>query len=111
VSIDDLLGILEHALVEDSLAGPVNAVGPEAVTGRTFARTMGGVLRRPSFVRTPRLALRLALGEMADEMVLASARVEPRRLLASGYAFRQPTLEEALRHVLGRERTQGGAAG
>ena len=102
ISIDDLIGSIHHALMTDALVGPINAVAPQPVTNREFTNTLGRVLRRPTLVPMPATAARLALGEMADELLLASARVEPRRLLETDYPFRHPQLEQALRHLLGR---------
>ena len=102
ISIDDAAGAIHHAMMTDSLVGPVNAVAPNTVTNREFTKTLGRILRRPTIVPMPAFAARLALGEMADELLLASSRVEPKKLLQSGYNFRQPTLEGALRHLLGR---------
>jgi hypothetical protein len=102
ISIDDAAGAVHHALLTDSLVGPVNAVSPTTVTNAEFTKTLGRVLRRPTVVPMPAFAARLALGEMADSLLLASARVEPKELHRSGYEFRQPTLEIALRHLLGR---------
>jgi NAD dependent epimerase/dehydratase family enzyme len=82
----------------------VNVVAPEPVTNREFTKTLGRVLGRPTVVPVPAFALRLALGgEMADETLLASLRARPGRLEEGGYAFRFPSLEEALRHLLGRK--------
>ncbi len=102
VGLDDTLGAILHALANDTLAGPVNVVAPNPVTNREFARTLGRVLRRPAMLPFPAFAARLLLGQMADELLLASARVTPARLQATGYAFRDPTLEGALRRLLGR---------
>lgn len=102
VSLDDALGAVLHAFGQATLAGPVNVVAPQAVRQRELARTLGRVLGRPALVPLPGLAARVALGEMADALLLASQRVAPQRLLASGYAFRHPELEPALRHLLGR---------
>ncbi len=101
IALDDLVGVIVHALTCDTLAGPVNAVAPHPVTNVEFTRTLGRVLRRPTVLPIPAFAARLALGEMADGLLLASTRVQPARLAASGYAFRYPELEGALRHVLG----------
>jgi uncharacterized protein (TIGR01777 family) len=101
IALDDLVGVIVHALTCDTLAGPVNAVAPHPVTNREFTRTLGRVLRRPTVFRVPAWVARLTFGEMADALLLASARVQPARLAASGYAFRYPELEGALRHVLG----------
>ena len=102
ISIDDAAGAIHHALMTDSLQGPVNAVSPNPVTNREFTKTLGRILHRPTLVPMPAPMARLALGQMADDLLLASARVQPRKLTASGYAFRQPELETCLRHVLGR---------
>lgn len=101
ISIDDAAGAIHHAIMTDDLVGPVNAVAPNPVTNHEFTKTLGRVLRRPTFIPMPAFAARLALGEMADELLLASSRVEPKKLVQSGYDFRQPTLEAALRHLLG----------
>jgi uncharacterized protein len=102
VALDDLLGVIHHLLDRADLEGPVNAAAPEPVTNAVFTKTLGRVLGRPTVAPVPAFALRLALGEMADAALLSSTRVRPERLQASGYRFRFPQLEGALRHVLGR---------
>lgn len=102
IAIDDLLGAILHLLVTEVLQGPVNVVAPRPVTSSEFAATLGRVLGRPARLAMPAFAARLAFGEMADEVLLASARVTPERLVASGYRFRYPELEGALRHLLGK---------
>jgi len=102
IEIDDAVGAIEHLLRIGAVTGPVNLVAPDAVTNIEFTRTLGRVLGRPAVLPVPAFALRLLLGEMADEMLLASTRVRPSRLLESGYRFRHPSLEAALRHALGR---------
>lgn len=101
VSIDDAVGAIYHAILDRRCAGAVNVVAPQAVTNAEFTRTLARVLRRPAWVAVPRFALRAGMGEMADEALLSSARAVPARLAETGYAFREPTLEGALRHVLG----------
>ena len=86
----------------DHLHGPVNAVSPQPVTNRVFTRTLGQVLRRPTPMPMPAAAAHIAFGEMADALLLSSTLVEPTQLLESGYAFRFPTLDGALRHLLGK---------
>jgi uncharacterized protein len=103
ISIDDAVGVIQYALERDTLQGSLNATAPDPVTNRAFTRTLGRVLRRPTPLPVPARALRLVLGEMADETLLASARALPARLLQSGYEFRYPDIEGALRHVLGKE--------
>ena len=100
LALDDAVGIVRHALTNDALAGPVNAVAPEQVTNAGFTRALGRVLRRPTLVPLPAFAARLALGDVADEMLLASLRVVPERLAAGGYLFRHPSLEPALESIL-----------
>jgi uncharacterized protein (TIGR01777 family) len=103
ISMDDVVQAILHVIMTDSLSGPVNAVAANAVTNREFTKTLGRVLSRPTLVPMPAAAARLALGEMANELLLASTRVEPKRLLESGYEFRHAELEPALRHLLGRQ--------
>jgi uncharacterized protein (TIGR01777 family) len=100
IAIDDVIGVVQHALVTDVLRGPVNATAPQAVTNLEFTRALGRVLGRPTIFPLPAFAARIAMGEMADELLLASARVEPWRLVESGYRFKFPEVEPALRHVL-----------
>jgi uncharacterized protein (TIGR01777 family) len=103
IDIDDLVSIVEFCLAEAALAGPVNAVAPRAVTNREFTKTLGHVLKRPTIFPMPAFAARLALGELANELLLASTRVVPKRLQETGFSFRYRELDSALRHVLGRE--------
>jgi uncharacterized protein len=107
ISLDDIAGAYLHALTSDDLHGPVNAVAPNPVTNAEFTATLARVLHRPAVVHVPAFALRLALGEFADEMLFSSIRVHPARLLETGYRFRFPELEPALRHTLGRPGGRG----
>jgi uncharacterized protein (TIGR01777 family) len=102
IALDDIIGAIRHVFERDALRGPVNAVAPAPVTNAEFTRTLGRVLGRPTLVPLPAFAARLALGEMADELLLTSQRVLPARLEATSYTFRHPTLEGALRAALGR---------
>jgi len=102
IALDDLVGILLDAVVNEALEGPVNAVAPEAVTNRQFTSTLGKVLGRPTPFPVPAPLMRLAAGQLADEMILAGQRVVPARLYEVGFPFAFPTLESALRHELGR---------
>jgi len=102
VALDDLPHIILHALQRDDLCGPVNTVAPRPVTNREFTETLGTALSRPTPLPVPAFALRLAVGgEMADALLLASARVILRRLEETGYRFRFAELSAALRHLLG----------
>jgi uncharacterized protein (TIGR01777 family) len=100
IALDDAVGAIEHALFNDTLRGAVNAVAPDAATNYKFTKTLGSVLSRPTIFPVPAFAARLAFGEMADATLLASQRVEPLRLKETGYSFKYPQLEGALRHVL-----------
>src|SRR5262249_50842644 len=80
IAIDDAIGAILHALTTTSLSGPVNVAAPNPVTNAEFARTLATVLRRPAALTIPAFAIRLMLGEMANEMLLASARLHPGRL-------------------------------
>ena len=102
VALDDVLGGVLHALRTEDVAGAVNLVAPNPVTNREFTKTLGRVLRRPTIFPLPAFGARLAFGEMADALLLASSRVEPTRLRDGGFDFGFPALEDALRHVLGR---------
>ena len=102
ISLEDTVGAITHALLTEKLRGPVNMVAPNPVTNREFTAVLGKVLGRPTIFPVPAFALRLAAGEMGEELLLSSARVEPAKLKSSGYLFRHPTLEQALRSALGR---------
>ncbi|WP_010524763.1 TIGR01777 family oxidoreductase [Nesterenkonia sp. F] len=103
ISLDDVAALIVHLALSDQAAGPVNAVGPEPVTARRYAATLGAVLHRPAAVPVPTVGPRALLGaEGVRELALADQRVSSSTAESLGYAFRHRTLEEALRHVLGR---------
>ncbi|ETW99944.1 MAG: hypothetical protein ETSY1_13100 [Candidatus Entotheonella factor] len=102
VALDDVIGAIHHAIITDTLQGPVNVVAPEPVTNRVFTRTLGQVLKRPTLFPMPAAAARVAFGEMADALLLSSARVKSAKLQDTGYIFRHRNLEDGLRHVLGK---------
>ena len=102
IGIDDVVGIYAHALLSNSLTGPVNAVAPTPVQAGEYAATLGKVLRRPARIPVPAFGPKLLLGtEGAAELAFANQRVSSRKIEDSGYRFRQADLESALRHVLG----------
>jgi hypothetical protein len=103
ITLDDLLEIILLAVASPTLYGPVNAVAPNPVTNLEFTRTLGRVLRRFTFASVPAFAVRLMLGKMGEEVLLASARVKPAQLVTAGFPFRYPELEPALRRALGRD--------
>lgn len=101
VAIDDVVGAIKLVLSDESLRGPLNVVSPNPVTSEEFTKTLGHVLSRPTVFAVPAFAARLAFGEMADEMLLVSQRVVPKKLSDAGYGFQYPELEGAFRHYLG----------
>ncbi len=101
ITLEDVVRAVNYALNNPDLHGPVNVTSPNPVTNREFTAALGRVLRRPVFLAVPRFAVSLLFGEMGREALLASARVRPARLLASGFQFRCPDLELALRSALG----------
>lgn len=92
VSLADVLGIIEFALITPALCGPVNAVAPGSVTNHDFTKALGQALHRPTFFPLPAFLARLMFGEMADELLLASTRVVPQALMQAGYGFKDPDL-------------------
>jgi uncharacterized protein len=102
IHIDDIVGGIHHAMRTESLSGPVNLVAPNPTRNAEFTKVLASVLGRPAFFPVPEFALRLAFGEMAaGELLLASQRVEPRKLKASGYTFRFHDLRAALENLVG----------
>ena len=101
IALDDLVGAIHFALREAGVRGPVNGTAPEPVGQATFARVLGSVLGRPAFLPAPSLAIRLALGEMGQALVLEGQYVRPSRLLEHGFRFDEPALAGALEHCLG----------
>lgn len=100
VSIQDVTQMLRHVLANEALRGPVNLVSPNPVSNREFTQELGRALHRPTLFAMPAFAARLAFGEMADEALLSSTRVLPKKLMASGYAFVHPELKGALAELL-----------
>jgi uncharacterized protein len=96
VTVDDAARMILFSLTHRELEGPVNAVAPQPVTNADFTRTLGRVLHRPTLFPMPAFAARVALGEMADALILSSARVVPTRLQSAGFEFLHPDLKTAL---------------
>jgi uncharacterized protein (TIGR01777 family) len=102
VALDDVVGSIVHALTDETVEGPVNVGSPNPMTNAEYTKVLGKVLGRPTVLPLPAPAARIMLGEVADALLLASQRMRPAKLEATGYAFRYPQLEGALRHLLGR---------
>jgi uncharacterized protein len=100
ISLDDIVGAFLKALNDESISGPLNGTAPNPVTNAEFTRMLGEVLHRPTILPLPGFAARMVLGQMADDLLLASARVLPRVLQTSGYAFEYPELRACLEHEL-----------
>ncbi len=101
ITLDDWVAAAGHALTTETLEGPVNFAAPQAVTNREFTRILTKVLHRPAVFAAPAFAIRLVMGEFGAE-ILDGQRLDPGKLLASGFAFHDPSLEEALNHLLRR---------
>ncbi len=104
ITLTDLVRSIAFSIDTASLNGPVNAVAPHPATNLEFTKALGSVLKRPTFMPLPAFAARIVIGEMANDLLLASARVVPNRLTDAGFEFQYPELEGALRHALGKKR-------
>ena len=100
IDVRDLVGAIHHVMKTDLLQGPVNFVAPRPVTNAEFTKTLASVLSRPAIFPMPAFAARLALGEMADELLLASQRVEAKKLIGSGYPYQYSDLRKSLESLL-----------
>ena len=96
ITLEDVVAAIEFAIANPALSGPVNLTAPNPSTNAEFTAALARALRRPAVFPVPAFALRLALGEMADEALLASQRVQPEKLLNAGFRFTHPQLDEAL---------------
>ncbi|MEQ8768021.1 MAG: TIGR01777 family oxidoreductase [Planctomycetota bacterium] len=102
ITREDLIGAIVHVIEHSDLQGPVNAVAPKPVTNAEFTKALGKVLKRPTVLPMPSFAAKVAFGEMADELLLSSARVKPEKLEGSGYEYHSASIEEGLRSVLNK---------
>jgi uncharacterized protein (TIGR01777 family) len=100
VSMDDVVEIINYAIENRDLRGAVNVVSPNPVTNEEFTKTLGEVLYRPTILPLPEFAVNLVFGEMGDALLLNSTRVEPKRLLETGYEFKFKNLQSALEHAV-----------
>lgn len=100
IALEDAARMFQFAVETESLSGPVNGTAPNPVTNREFTKTLGQVLKRPTIFPMPAFAARLALGEMADALILASARVLPERAGQEGFSFTYSDLGDALREAV-----------
>ena len=100
IDLQDVVGAILHILKTDLVQGPVNIVCPRPVTNAEFTKTLAGVLHRPALFPVPAFAAKLAFGEMAEDLLLGSQRVEPTKLTASGYPFRFKDLKASLEGII-----------
>lgn len=100
ISLEDAIGAILFALENENLRGAVNVVSPQPVTNLEFTKALGSALSRPTIFSVPKFAARLAFGEVADALLLSSARVEPLTLKEAGYQFKHPTLELVMHHIV-----------
>jgi uncharacterized protein (TIGR01777 family) len=100
IDIRDMVGAIHHVLKNDLIQGPVNMVAPKPVTNAEFARTLASVLSRPAIFPMPAFAAKLIFGEMGEELLLGSQKVEPGKLISSGYPFRYRELRVSLEGLL-----------
>lgn len=103
IALDDCVGAIEHLAFTETARGPYNVVAPSPVRNEEFGQVLGHVLHRPALMTVPAFALKVMFGEMAEAMLLAGQRLSCERLLATGFQFRHPRLEQALRFELSRE--------
>jgi uncharacterized protein len=101
VALEDAVNAIKLPINDQSMQGPVNVVSPNPVTNEEFTKTLGHVLNRPTALAMPAFAARLAFGEMADEMLLVSQRVLPKKLVGAGFQFHYPELEAAMKRYVG----------
>ena len=102
IGIDDLIYMMHRAMADESISGAFNAVGPEPMSQRDFARTLGRIMRRPSIAPLPGFMVKMLFGEMGERLLLEGQFVEPRRMVDAGYRFARSSVEETLRIQLGR---------
>jgi uncharacterized protein (TIGR01777 family) len=101
ISIDDEVAAILFLIQNKKAKGVYNLASPQAIREEHFAKALGEALKRPSWLRTPHWMLRLKFKqEQIDELILASTRVQPERLLKAGFRFMHPNLEEALEEAL-----------
>ena len=100
IDVEDLVGAIHHILKTDLLQGPVNVVAPRPVTNAEFTKTLASALSRPAILPMPAFAVKLLLGQMGEEVLLGSQRVEPSKLISSGYPFRFRELSTSLDRIL-----------
>ena len=100
ISLYEIGPVISHVMMHKEISGPVNFVSPEPLSNEEFSSVLARSLSRPALFPLPAFMARLLLGEMAEELLLSGAAIIPKKLKESGYVFKFPSLQEALRHVL-----------
>jgi len=100
VHIDDLVGIILYCISHDNLKGAINGTSPNPVTNQVFTKTLGMIIKRPTIFPMPTIVVKLLMGEMGEELLLAGKKIVPKKALDAGYNFKYKTLEEALINVV-----------
>ncbi len=100
IALEDLVRAIDFCLENEEMRGPVNLVSPEPVRQREFARSLGGLIGRPTWFNQPSWLVRLLFGQMGEETLLSSAWVEPTKLLEAGFQFQRPSIQDALQKAL-----------
>src|SRR6185369_2256940 len=106
ITLEDIVRVIRFAIVNDELSGPVNVVAPQQTTNKEFTQALGRALRKPTIFPLPSVAVTLMLGEMGQEALLVSERVEPAKLKGLGFVYRHPEIEGALRDVIAKRATR-----
>jgi uncharacterized protein (TIGR01777 family) len=99
VTLDDVVSAFAYAIDKPEISGAYNVAAPNPVTNAEFTKSLGHALHRPTFLPAPKFALKAAAGEMADEMLLASQRVDSSKLIATGFKFEDTKLDPALKRI------------
>ena len=102
ITLDDVIGAMNHAMHSEQIFGALNVVAPQAVTNREFTKTLNTVLRRPTLLKIPAWVLKLIPGDMGREAFLTSTRIIPDQLTKSGFTFQFPELKPALEYMLSK---------
>lgn len=100
IHLDDLIGIIDYCIKQPNLSGPVNGASPNPVTNAEFTTTLGKAVRRPTIFPMPAFVVKLLMGEMGEELLLAGKRVLPIKIQKAGFKFKYERLDTALLDIL-----------
>ena len=100
IHLDDLVGIILYCIEHNNLSGAINGTSPNPVTNQVFTKVLGTMLRRPTIFPMPLIVVKLLMGQMGEELLLAGKRILPKKISDAGYNFQYPKLEDALKNAL-----------